>query len=118
MFALNRPIDTNGFTEKYDHIPNEKPSSNGKHATTQTIDPDDERMRVPIKLSYNMNHKRRGLALIFNHYAFDHSLRLGLRNGTHKDFDSLKSTFESLGFKVQAYQDLHLNQIHQELKKG
>jgi len=35
--------------------------------------------------TYNMNHRRRGTALIFNHMHFDSRLQLKQRNGTHAD---------------------------------
>ena len=35
--------------------------------------------------TYNMNHRRRGYALIFNHKNFDPRLGLKTRNGTDAD---------------------------------
>jgi hypothetical protein len=49
---------------------------------------------------YNMNHKRRGLAFIFNHKHFDPRLGLKTRNGTDADRDNLRITLRQLDFDV------------------
>ena len=53
-----------------------------------------------------MNHRRRGVALIFNHKRFDHHLQLRDRNGTDADKDNLRSALRSLDFEVRVYTDL------------
>ncbi|KAG7333657.1 hypothetical protein KOW79_002064 [Hemibagrus wyckioides] len=60
------------------------------------IDPNEE---------YNMKHKRRGLALIFNQENFYWQLRLYPRSGTNADRDNLKRRFEKLDFEVKVYND-------------
>ncbi len=50
---------------------------------------------------YNMNHRRRGIALLFNHMNFDHRLGLKARNGTDKDRDNLRMTLRQLDFEVR-----------------
>ncbi|KAB7506862.1 Caspase-1 [Armadillidium nasatum] len=52
---------------------------------------------------YNMNYKRRGYCVIFNHKNFDYHLSLGERNGTDKDRDNLSNLFVDL----DAYQVDH-----------
>lgn len=58
--------------------------------------------RMPVERNapyYNMNHKARGMAIIFNHEHFDiHSLKS--RTGTNVDSDNLAKVLKSLGFKV------------------
>ena len=49
---------------------------------------------------YNMNHRRRGLAFIFNHKTFDTRLGLKQRNGTDADRDNLRFTLQTLDFDV------------------
>ena len=39
---------------------------------------------------YNMNHRRRGVAFVFNHMHFDTRLGLKQRNGTNTDRDNLE----------------------------
>lgn len=61
--------------------------------------------------SYNMNHKRRGIAIIFNHKNFDPRLGLKTRNGTDADRDNLKMTLRQLDFDVKVFDDLPLREI-------
>lgn len=61
--------------------------------------------------SYNMGHKRRGLALIFNHKNFDPRLGLKPRNGTDADRDNLRMTLRQLDFDVKVFNDLPLRDI-------
>ena len=67
-------------------------------------------IRMPVERDsevYNMNHPRRGTAIIFNHMYFDQRLGLKQRNGTNVDRDSLKSVLKGLDFEVRVYNDLH-----------
>ena len=54
---------------------------------------------------YNMNHRRRGLAIVFNHKHFDPRLQLKQRNGTDADRDNLRQTLNLLDFTVNVYND-------------
>jgi caspase-like apoptosis-related cysteine protease len=66
---------------------------------------------------YKMNHKRRGVAIIFNHEHFDiHSLKP--RNGTNVDRDNLKHTMKDLGFEVSVYDNLKTKDIMKILDEG
>lgn len=64
-----------------------------------------------------MNHKKRGVALIFNHYKFFDSNLLA-RQGTDVDVRNLTATFSALDFQVNLYADLTLKEIEETLKKG
>ena len=55
---------------------------------------------------YNMNHRRRGIAIVFNHKNFDQRLGLKVRNGTDTDRDNLRMTLRQLDFDVRIYNDL------------
>jgi caspase-like apoptosis-related cysteine protease len=63
---------------------------------------------MPVKKDaeeYNMNHKRRGKAVIFNHDAFrDQSLN---RSGSTADVNVLTETYGSLGFEVIVHKNLN-----------
>ena len=61
--------------------------------------------------SYQMNHGRRGLALIFNHFRFDAKLNLSDRSGTEVDKDKLKLSLFRLGFDVQATQKMQCHPV-------
>lgn len=62
-----------------------------------------------------MDHKKRGLALIFNHAKFDHH---SPRIGTHVDRDRLEKTLQSLDFDVTCYEDLTIEQIKNVFETG
>lgn len=55
---------------------------------------------------YNMNHRRRGKAIIFNHMDFDKRTQLSKREGSDIDGIQLQHTLENLGFTVCMYDDL------------
>nr|6PPM_A Chain A, Ancestral Caspase-6 Large Subunit [Homo sapiens]6PPM_C Chain C, Ancestral Caspase-6 Large Subunit [Homo sapiens]6PPM_G Chain G, Ancestral Caspase-6 Large Subunit [Homo sapiens]6PPM_J Chain J, Ancestral Caspase-6 Large Subunit [Homo sapiens] len=67
---------------------------------------------------YKMNHKRRGLALIFNQKRFDWKLGLKTRNGTDKDRDNLERRFQELGFEVKAYNDLSAEEVLEKIQEA
>lgn len=85
------------------------------HAAPQNIAP------MPAERDaecYNMNHRRRGLAIIFNHKNFDMRLGLKTRNGTDADRDNLRSTLRSLDFDVKVYNDLEFKNMEQILEEA
>ena len=57
---------------------------------------------------YNMNHKRRGIALIFSHVNFK---KLETRVGGEKDSQELAQTLKYLGFDVRVYIDSNVKTI-------
>lgn len=72
-------------------------------------------MELEPHLYYKMDHKNRGLALIFNHAKFDHHQP---RIGTHIDRDRLQSTLQSLNFDVKCYEDFTIEQIKNVFESG
>ncbi|XP_055972833.1 caspase-6-like [Sorex fumeus] len=60
---------------------------------------------------YKMNHKRRGLALIFNHETFCPLLHLSKREGTRKDWENLCRRLLELGFEVKCYNNLRAEEV-------
>ncbi|KAF5306122.1 hypothetical protein FQR65_LT07398 [Abscondita terminalis] len=63
---------------------------------------------------YNMNHKRRGLALIFNHERFI-APPCSTRQGTNIDRSNMVVRLSKLGFIVKPFQDLTHRQILKEV---
>ncbi|XP_036430841.1 caspase-6-like [Colossoma macropomum] len=59
----------------------------------------------------NMDHKNRGLALIFNQERFYWQLMLNSRSGTAADKEHLKKRFIGLGFDVKVYDDYNKDEI-------
>lgn len=68
-------------------------------------------------VEYNMNYKKRGLALIFNHELFDIP-NLTKRQGTNIDCEKLEKTFENLGFEVTSHKDCKLGQLLDHISNG
>jgi len=67
---------------------------------------------------YNMNHRRRGKAYIFNHMFFDPKLQLKERNGTNNDRDNLRVTLRQLDFDVEVHNDLPYKEIERILEQA
>lgn len=83
---------------------------NHQHVAAMPVEKDSE--------YYNMNHKRRGLAFIFNHKHFDPRLGLKQRNGTDADRDNLRITLRQLDFEVNVYDDLPFKEIERILEQA
>lgn len=66
---------------------------------------------------YNMSHRRRGLALIFNNEVFSQE-GLKKRTGTNVDADNLKATLENLLFEVKIFPDLTFDEIDETTTAG
>lgn len=60
---------------------------------------------------YKMDHKRRGVALIFNHERFFWHLALLDRRGTCADRDNLQRRLSDLGFDVKCFNDLKAEEV-------
>ncbi|XP_017108317.2 caspase-1 [Drosophila bipectinata] len=76
--------------------------------------------RMPVDRyasEYNMNHKNRGLALIFNHEFFDIP-SLKSRAGTNVDSAELESALQGLGFKVSVHKDCKFRDILKHVEKA
>lgn len=67
-----------------------------------------------LLLKYNMNHSKRGRAIILNHEHFKHSER---RTGTSVDSAYLKRVLEQLHFEVSVCNDLRLSEILAKMKQ-
>ncbi|XP_051742209.1 caspase-6 [Ctenopharyngodon idella] len=74
-----------------------------------SLDPNEE---------YKMNHKKRGMALIFNHENFYWHLRLNSRSGTNADRENLVRRFKELDFEVKAYDDYKRDQVLEKIKEA
>ncbi|XP_041977640.1 caspase-1-like [Aricia agestis] len=74
--------------------------------------------KMPVERNapyYNMNHKNRGWALIFNHESFDvHNLKK--RVGTSADSSNLAKVLVSLGFRVSVMDDKTVSEVHKYLQ--
>ena len=66
---------------------------------------------------YFTGHKRRGQAIIFNHYVFEDP-QMKPRQGTFKDVDNLTKVLKRLDFEVKTFEDLKYGEIYETLRKG
>ncbi|KAF5884483.1 caspase-6-like isoform X2, partial [Clarias magur] len=66
-------------------------------------------------LEYEMNHKRRGCALIFNQENVRNNKP---RHGTNKDRDNLSKSFQALGFEVKPHNDKSKKDVLEVLHKA
>lgn len=68
---------------------------------------------------YPMNHKRRGMALIFSHNKYNvRNVSLPVREGSAIDCKRLKETLELFRFDVKVYPDFKLEEIKSVIGKG
>ncbi|XP_041641850.1 caspase-6-like [Cheilinus undulatus] len=64
-----------------------------------------------------MDHKRRGLALIFNQKRF-YGERLSYRSGTQADCRNLEKSLKDLNFKVKVYKDCTTSAVKKKISKA
>lgn len=77
----------------------------------------EQRLKEPLDLYYKMDHKNRGLCIIFNHETFV-DRGLPYRRGTQVDRDRLIKTFTALDFDVRIDDDPSEGKIRAILEKG
>ncbi|XP_031834431.1 caspase-1 [Nomia melanderi] len=65
---------------------------------------------------YNMNHSKRGLAIIFNHEFFTIA-HLKPRSGTNVDCENLVNTLKNLGFEVNDFHNSTYRDIVRNLER-
>jgi secreted PhoX family phosphatase len=76
--------------------------------------------KMPVEkdsMHYNMQHERRGLALIFNHEFFDNP-SLNHRRGTNVDANKLKDTLGRYHFEVVELKDYTWKKMLDEIERG
>ena len=70
------------------------------------------------KLLYNMNHARRGIALVINIRAYNpNPFKLAERIWSEPDVKNLKTTLEYLEFDLRFYENLTANEIRDQIRK-
>ncbi|XP_019389663.1 PREDICTED: caspase-6 isoform X2 [Crocodylus porosus] len=77
----------------------------------------DKRQHLDPAAQYKMNHKRRGVAVIFNHEHFNWLLKLPDRRGTFADRENLKRSMTNLGFEVKCFDDLKAEEVLQHISE-
>jgi caspase-like apoptosis-related cysteine protease len=74
---------------------------------------------LPVKWDaseYNMQHRRRGHAVIFNHDVFETD-HYAPREGSKNDVRDLRETFSSLLFDVTVHDNLEYSEIKDTISK-
>lgn len=66
---------------------------------------------------YNMNHPKRGIALIFNHEEFGVG-GLKQRAGTAVDCENLNEQLKTLGFEVKVYNNMNYTDLNYVVEDG
>lgn len=120
VICCNYRSKTNGLTAqtKDPHQTNGKPSQQSYNERQSILNTQmEERLKQPLDYYYKMNHKNRGLALIFNHEMFVDT-GLGQRRGTQVDCERLQKTFTALHFDVRITNNPTELEIRSILKKG
>lgn len=98
---------TNSISEEYGNV---EPENTLEKSINQ--EEMDAFLNRPIDFNYNMQHKKRGACLIFNHKHCD---GWNTRKGTSIDRKRLQKTFRSLNFKVVTHNDRTKSQILNEI---
>lgn len=91
--------------------------SRSRRPIHQAIYPRLELPPYDLHFEYNMSHKNRGLALIFNHETF-HREDKSKRTGTDKDRDRLTEVLKVFKFNVRNFEDSSFRAMVEELRKG
>ncbi|KAH8293098.1 hypothetical protein KR044_002674 [Drosophila immigrans] len=71
----------------------------------------------PNDLEYKMDHKYRGLALIFSHEHFEDA-NLMRRTETDTDTKNLMEALQKLDFTLRPYKDLRLKEVRKKIMKA
>jgi caspase 7 len=65
---------------------------------------------------YDMNHEKRGIALLINIRSYDAPNQRIERNWSEKDLENLKETLKYLEFDIRSYENLKAKQIKDEIQ--
>ncbi|XP_054550540.1 caspase-6 isoform X2 [Talpa occidentalis] len=87
----------------------------GKEEVVTEVDGFYQRETFDPEEKYKMDHKRRGVALIFNHEHFFWRLGLPPRRGTCADRDNLTRRLSDLGFEVKCFNDLKAEEVLEKI---
>ncbi|CAH2230190.1 caspase-1 [Pararge aegeria] len=116
-------VQDNGFTEQSSIEPEQRPNGGGGDEGDAWGSHESSSVRRYARMTvdrnaayYNMNHKNRGMAIIFNHEHFDiHSLKS--RTGTNVDSDNLARVLKGFGFRVTVLVDRKADDVNKYLQQ-
>ncbi|XP_023683469.2 caspase-6 isoform X1 [Paramormyrops kingsleyae] len=105
--------DVRGSVEK-----DSKPEAESKNICETDAFPGQHSVSMDPAEEYQMNHRKRGRALIFNQEWFFWQLRLPDRAGTNADKVNLVKRFTELGFDAKAYDNLKVADVMNILQEA
>ncbi|XP_072050547.1 caspase-6-like [Amphiura filiformis] len=70
-----------------------------------------ESMTKDAEIRYRMDHKKRGIAVIFSHEEFHWKTGMPKRTGNAKDVENLKKYLGKMGFEIMLFQDLTVEEL-------
>ncbi|XP_038215425.1 caspase-1-like [Zerene cesonia] len=115
MSGVESQDNANADTEQRTNGGNDDRDAWGSHESSSVH----RYARMPVDRNapfYKMNHKHRGMAIIFNHEHFDiHSLKS--RTGTNVDSDNLSRVLKGLGFRVTVLNNLKSEDVNRYLQQ-
>ncbi|XP_041641277.1 caspase-6-like isoform X3 [Cheilinus undulatus] len=96
-----------------------KPVTNrdGMENLTETVAVTSSSSQDPRE-EYKMDHKRRGLALIFNQEHFMDEKHLPTRTGSKVDRDNLEKSLKDLNFEVKIYNDKKKSDVEEKIREA
>nr|XP_054489107.1 caspase-6 isoform X1 [Agelaius phoeniceus] len=94
------------------------PTTDGNENITEVDALNISRQSRDLEEQYKMDHKRRGVALIFNHEHFFWQLKLPDRRGTMVDRINLNRTLTDLGFEVRVFDDLKAKDVQKRIDEA
>lgn len=132
VMGVRSSFKTNDAGDAVDALPScfgessSKPEEESKVVSLQPKESNDispepkEKSKISVHqckddFDYNMNHPKRGYAVIFNHELFDDDLKLARRVGTEVDRSSLRETLLDLKFDVKIHDNLTLKELNFKL---
>ncbi|CAG0891170.1 unnamed protein product, partial [Darwinula stevensoni] len=110
---------SNGTPNGHEPQPNEPHSAEFNHMKTMLTQSSN---LIPVGVArndrhYNMDHPRRGKALVFNHEVFHEDTELSRRDGTNQDRERLVHALGNLGFEVIIFNDKTYQHIMEAIDK-
>lgn len=109
--TYNAKMDLTDANATGQHIPTAVHPKN-KGPSRKISNPVDRDSRV-----YNMQHRCRGKAYIFNHDLFDASLKLSPRVGSKTDVSNLKRALSQLDFEVLCFHNCDITSVRRNIKQ-
>jgi len=114
-------IDHVGDYDELDATPPNRRTGDAPEVLQRYVDPkfgQQEFRKIETGFTYNMDHPRRGTALIINNKIFRPDTYMNVRNGTEVDGDRLKKLFNKMGFDTVVKNNLECRDMQLEIEQA